>query len=209
MTESDCIFHNHTLLQSSHPVTKEQYKSEDPCKLCINSGIWEDPLNLSAAARINEVFCYSPKQLMILEVPAGAVFSTVGHLPIVSGTNPAGEREYIASASLIDSTGVTSRAWMTVTDGADSIVYENAEGVHTSQHFWVLVLHFDTSAETETRTRSVGVLDVTGQYHWKSGKTSLHILDKKEADKLHAHKRDILDPEIQSQDQNEQALAPL
>ncbi|KAH8115986.1 hypothetical protein DFH11DRAFT_1583410 [Phellopilus nigrolimitatus] len=198
--KTEYIF-RHTAKDGRSHLRIDQYRSENPCKICLRDGIWDDPPDLATAARLNVVFCCSGQQLMILEVPAGTAFRAAGHLPVLAGINAAGEREYVASVSPGDpanaqGNGRVRSVWTTVVEGAQSVVYEDEEGaVHTTEHFWVLVLRYDTSAETEARTRAVGGIDVTGQCHWRAGKTTLHLLNKEEADRVYARDRGVLDPE--------------
>ncbi|KAH8115991.1 hypothetical protein DFH11DRAFT_1583431, partial [Phellopilus nigrolimitatus] len=176
----------------------DHYRSENPCKICLRDGAWEDPPDLAAAARLNVVFCCSGQQLMILEVPAGTAFRAADHLLVVAGINDAGEREYVASVypANAQGDGLVRSVWTTVVEGTQSVVYEDEAGaVYTTEHFWVLVLRYDTSAETEARTRAVGGVDVTGQYHWREGKTTLHLLDKEEAERVYARGGGVFDPE--------------
>jgi len=121
----------------------------------------------------SEVLSASPKQLMLLEVLPNQALSVQGHLPVLVGVTDGGEREYLTS--VLGSSSELSegkedhlgKVYTTSTDGASSVQYFHYTGeMKTSEHFWVVVLRYDTTSDTEEKVRESGGLDVTGQCHW-------------------------------------------
>jgi len=121
----------------------------------------------------SEVLNASPKQLMLLEVLPNQTFSAQGHIPVLVGVTDSGEREYLTSVLVSGADDVEGeeihlgKVFTTSTDGARSVEYFKHTGeIKTAEHFWVVVLRYDTTNETEEKVRESGGMDVTGQCHW-------------------------------------------
>lgn len=147
------------------------YSKSNPCEKCQQKGIWEEWVNGESTS--SEVLNASPKQLLLLEVLPNQTFFAQGHLPVLVGITDSGEREYLASVlGTVESRSAGLEAPMgktftTVTDGAHSAHYYDHTGkMESSEHFWVMVLRYDTTNETEGKVRESGGKDVTGQCHW-------------------------------------------
>jgi len=147
------------------------YSTSNPCEICQQKGIWEEWVNGESTS--SEVLSASPKQLMLLEVLPNQALSVQGHLPVLVGVTDGGEREYLTS--VLGSSSELSegkedhlgKVYTTSTDGASSVQYFHYTGeMKTSEHFWVVVLRYDTTSDTEEKVRESGGLDVTGQCHW-------------------------------------------
>ena len=134
--------------------------------------IWQEWLDGDSPH--SDALWVSVHQVLWLEVPAGTSFSTVGHLPVLAGVNDLGEKEYLSSVVRNWSTGnpdnpddVGGNVYCTVTEGASTATFINDDGqVMQSDHFWVLVLRFETSAEIQEELEQIGGVDITGQCHW-------------------------------------------
>ena len=118
---------------------------------------------------------------MLLECLPGAVFTARGHRPVIVGYTEDGQPEYLAvalsknsrsenSANIVEEEHIGSVS-CTVKEGASEVNYlvvlEEAKEVRTADHFWVVVLRYDPSDDTEDKVRGMGGRDVTGQCHWK------------------------------------------
>lgn len=127
-------------------------------------GTWDDD-----QIPATEVFRAADRQVMLHEVPPGTAFTTSGHIPVIAGVTDAGEKEYLACTQVIRQYEYETMApvveWTCVKNGATNVTYFD-DGVKTSDHFWVLVLRFDTSHDVEEAKRAEGGMDITGECQW-------------------------------------------
>lgn len=111
---------------------------------------------------------------MLLEVLPDETFSAPGHLPVIVGYTADGDPEYLCSVKIdgtrvvdlkvVEDQGATTLC--TVKEGDTSVEYLALDGVKTTSHFWVVVLRYDPSEDTEAKVREAGGQDVTGQCFW-------------------------------------------
>lgn len=145
------------------------YSAKDPCLICTDKNIWE----YSLVPDPPEVFCGSQNLILVLEITPGEAFTSSGHRPVSAGTNGADETEFVAAVMYADEvragpTNILFHAFTTVTEGATTVEYHDGNGIHTTDHFWVFVLRFDTEEDVEQLLLDKGMFDVTGHCYWMS-----------------------------------------
>ncbi|KAI5117266.1 hypothetical protein M0805_000997 [Coniferiporia weirii] len=158
-------------------LTLSPFSVRNPCHMCRAAGSWpsaasdddDDPEPVLAT----DVFRAAARQLMLLEVRPGSALSVAGHRPVLASKGAdAGKHEYLACVLVPldrEHEDVLPVAWTAVTDGATRATYIGLrDEVCSTDHFWVLVLRFDSSPRVERDVRAQGGVDVTGECRWQS-----------------------------------------
>lgn len=127
-----------------------------------------------------DVFCGSQQLILVLEVQKDEFFDSRGHIPILAGVNGAGQKEYIAAVMYNDEaragpTNIKFHAFTTVTEGASVVHYLDEIGIHSTDHFWVFVLRYDTDQDVEQRLVQSDVTDITGHCYWMADKPTFSV----------------------------------
>lgn len=144
------------------------YSAEEPCSICLQNKVWDH----SFVPDIPDTLCGSQHLILALEVLPGETFTSSGHTPLLAGIDGSGRKEFAAAVMYFDevesaSTNILFNALTTVTEGASSVCYLDDSSLHTTEHFWVFVLRYDTEADVEQKLLNAGMVDVTGHCYWK------------------------------------------